>query len=140
MAYHLQTNNFSKHINQTMEIALKFFVYAIQDPFCQPKVLLWIQSLLNNIFSSIIKKTPNEIAYDFSPRLLDLILAMAVSNTCVACINTANGILFTLFNQKKHYNRKHKLVFIKVGNWAILRFYKDYSIPSLARVTKKLNQ
>lgn len=29
---------------------------------------------------------------------------------------------------------------MKVGEWAIFRLYKSYSIPSFARVTKKLSQ
>lgn len=39
IAYHPQTNGFNKRINQTIEIALQFFVYAIEDPFCWPEVL-----------------------------------------------------------------------------------------------------
>lgn len=140
-AYHPQTNGSSKRINQTMEIALQFFVYTMEDPSCWPKVLPQIQSLLNNTSSSTTGKTPNEIAYGFSPkRPLNLILAMDVPNACVACTDAADAISFALLNQKEHYNRKHQLLFIKVGDWAMLRLYKGYSISSSAGITKKLTQ
>lgn len=107
----------------------------------QSKILLQIQSLFNNTSSSTIEKTSNEIPYDFLPRrLLDLILAMAVLNICVACIDTADAIFFAFFNQKEQYDKKHQSLFMKVGNWAMLRFYKNYSIPSLTGVIKKLTQ
>lgn len=32
-AYHSQTNGSSKRTNQIVEIALRFFVYAMEDPF-----------------------------------------------------------------------------------------------------------
>ena len=80
----------------------------MEDPSCWPEVLPQIQSLLNNTSSSTIRKTPNEIAYGFSPRrLLDLILAMDMPNACVARTNAADAISFALLNQKEHYDRKH---------------------------------
>lgn len=39
MTYHLQTSDSNEHINQTVEITLKFFVHAMEDPFYWPKVL-----------------------------------------------------------------------------------------------------
>ncbi len=83
--YHPQTDGSSEHINQTIEIALRFFIHAMDDPSRWPEVLPWIQSLLNNTSSSTTGKTPNEIAYGFSPRrLLDLCSAIASPNTYVA--------------------------------------------------------
>lgn len=75
--YHPQTNGSTEHINQTVEIALRFFVHIINNPFCWLKVLPRIQSLLNNTFSSITRKTSNEITYKFSlGRPLDLCFAV----------------------------------------------------------------
>ena len=42
IAYHPQTNGASEQINQTVEIALRFFVHAMNDSFRWPKVLLCI--------------------------------------------------------------------------------------------------
>ena len=141
MAQYLQTNSSSERTNQIMEIALRFFIHAMENLSYWPKVLPRIQSLLNNIFFSTTRKTPNEITYSFLPKKsLDLILAMAMPNTYVAHIDAANAILFALLNQKEYYNKKYQLFFIKVGDWAMLRIYKSYSILPLAEVTKRLTQ
>ena len=63
---------------------------------------------------------------------------MALPNTCVAYTNAANTILFAFFNQKKYYKRKYQPLFLKIRDWAMLRFYKGYSIPSLGEVARKL--
>lgn len=113
----------------------------MEDPSHWPEVLPRIQSLLNNTSSSTTGKTPNEIAYGFSPRRpLDLILAIDVPNASVARTDAADAISFALLNQKEHYDRKHQPLFMKVGDWAMLRLHKGYSIPSSAGVTKKLTQ
>ena len=65
--YHPQTDGASKRTNQTFEIALQFFVHAIDDPLRWPKVLPRIQSLFNITSSSTTEKTPNEVAYGFLP-------------------------------------------------------------------------
>lgn len=63
---------------------------------------------------------------------------MDVPNASVARTDAADAISFALLNQKEHYDRKHQLLFMKVGDWAMLRLHKGYSIPSSAGVTKKL--
>ena len=81
MAYHPQADGFSKRTNQTVKIALRFFVHALEDAFLWPKVLFCIQSILNNTSSSITGKTPNKIAYGFSPRRpLDLLSDLLLPN------------------------------------------------------------
>lgn len=73
-AYHLQTNKSSECTNQTIEIALRFFIYVLEDPAKWLEVLPQIQLILNNISSSTMGKTPNEVAYDFFLRhFLDLL-------------------------------------------------------------------
>ena len=62
-AYHPQTDGSSEHTNETVEIALRFFIHAMENPSRWPEVLPRIQSLLNNTFFSTTGKTPNEIAY-----------------------------------------------------------------------------
>ncbi len=124
-----------------MEIALHFFIHAIDDPSCWLEVLLRIQSLLNNTFSFTTGKTPNEIAYDVSPRRpLELCLAVASPNTYVARAEASDAISFALTNQIEHYNRHHQSLFMKIGEWAMLKIYKGYLIPSSIGVTKKLTQ
>ena len=140
-AYHPQTDGSSERTNQTVEIALRFFVHALEDPSCWPEVLPRIQSILNNTLSSTTGKTPNEIAYGFLLRKpLDLISLSSLPDTYVARADAADAISFALANQKAHYDRKHQPLFMKVGDWTMLRLHKGYSIPSSAGVTKKLTQ
>lgn len=113
----------------------------MDDPFCWPEVLPRIQSLLNNTSSSTTGKTPNEVAYGFSPRrLLDLCSATTLLNTYVAHTAAADAILFVLANQKEYYNRSHQPLFMKVKDCVMLKLYKGYSILSSVGMTKKLTQ
>lgn len=96
--YHPQTNGSNERINQTI-----FFIYALKNLALWPEVVLRIQSILNNILSSIINKTSNKIAYDFSlQRLLALLFSPKISSTYQACADTTNAISFALATQKVH--------------------------------------
>lgn len=98
-AYHPQTNGSSKHPNQTVEIALLFFIYVLENTSLWPEVLTCIQSSLNNTSSSTTSKTPNKIAYGFSPRKpLDLLSNPLLPNTFQACTDATNAISFALAN------------------------------------------
>ena len=140
-AYHSQTDGSSERTNQTVEIALRFFVHALEDPSLWPEVLPQIQSILNNTSSSTTGKTPNEVAYGFSPRRpLDLLSPPGLPAAFQARADAADAISFALANQKAHYNRKHQPLFLKIGDWAMLRLHKGYSIPSSLGDIKKLTQ
>ena len=140
-AYHPQIDGSSKRTNQTVEIALHFFVHALEDASLWLEVLPRIQSILNNTSSSTTSKTPNEVAYSFSPRRpLDLLSDPLLPNILQARTDATDAISFALANQKAHYDRKHQPLFMKVGDWAMLKLHKGYSIPSSAGVTKKLTQ
>lgn len=79
------------------------------------------------------------MAYNFSLcRPLDLLSLPGLLALFQARDDVADAISFALTNQKAYYDRKHQPLFLKVGNWVILRLYKGYSIPSSFGVTKKL--
>lgn len=116
-AYHPQTDGSSERTNQTVEIALQFFVHAIKDPSQWPEVLPRIQSLLKNISSSTTRKTPNKIAYRFSSkRPLDLCSTVTRPDTYVARTKATDAISFALANHKEHNDRSHQPLFMKVGD------------------------
>ena len=140
-AYHPQTDGSSKRTNQTVEIALRFFVHALHNPALWPQVLPRVQAIINNTSSFSTGKTLNEVAYDFSPRRpLDLLAALPTPDALTARTDAAEAVSFALLNQKVTYDQKHQPLFMKVGEWAMLRLHKGYSIPATAGVTKKLTQ
>lgn len=141
IAYHPQTGGSNKHTNQTIEITLRFYFHAIENAPRWPEVLPRIQSLLNNTSSSTTGKTPNKIIYRFSSRrLLDLCSTITLPNTYVACIRVTNTISFILANHKEYYNRSHHPLFMKIGDWAMLKLHKSYSILFFVGVTNKQTQ
>lgn len=139
IAYHLQTNGSSKHINQIVKIAFRFFIHALEDSTRWSEVLSQIQSILNNISSFTTGKTLNKVAYGFTPRRpLNLLNALPLLQPLATRAEASEAIFFAISNQKATYNQKHQPLFIKVGDWALLWLYKGYLIPAIARVTKKL--
>lgn len=137
IAYHPQMDGSSKRTNQTVEIALRFFIDALEDPAKWPEVLPRIQSILNNISFSTTGKTPNEVAYGFSPRHpFDLLSALPLPQPLATRAEASNAIFFAMSNQKTTYDRKHQPLFMKVGEWAMLHLYKRYNIPAIATIMK----
>ena len=87
-------------------------------------------------------KTPNKIAYDFTPnRALDLIRPSSEKpNFLIARASAKDAIAFANTNAKRYYDRRYYLMFLKVGEWALVRLYKGYLIPSTMKVTTKFTQ
>lgn len=116
MSYHLQTNGSNERTNQTVEIALRFFVNALKDPSQWPQVLSRIQAIINNSLFSITEKTPNKLAYGFTPwRFLDFLVALSTPNALAVRVDVIEAISFALFKQKFSYNCRHQPQFIKIG-------------------------
>lgn len=122
-----------------VEIMLQFFIYVFDNPRLWPQVLPRIQGIINNTFSSLIRKIPNKVTYGFSLRcLLDFATALPILDTLVTYVDVVDTISFALFNQKMIYNYWHQLLFRKIGKWAMLQLHKEYSIPAIAEIIKKL--
>lgn len=97
--------------------------------------------MTNNTSFSTTGKTPNEIAYRFSPRRpLDLLFNSILSNIFQAHTDAADAISFVLINRRTNYNQKHQLLVMKIEDWAMLKLHKQYFIPFSAGVTKNLIQ
>ena len=138
-AYHPQTDGASERTNQTAEVALRFLINGLDNPMDWPKLLPKVQAMLNN--SSSGGKSPNEVAYGFTPnRPLDLLMPKQVDNINMARIDIKDAISFAQMSDKFHYDRHHQPMFLKVDDYALLRLHKGYSIPSTAHVTHKLGQ
>ena len=115
-AYHPQIDRSSQRTNQTVEIALQFFIYAFNNPRLWPQVLSQIQAIINNNSSSSTRKTSNKVPYSFFLcRPLDLLAALSTPDVLVACADATKAVSFALFNQKVTYKWKHKPLFMKIG-------------------------
>ena len=107
-AYHPQTDGSNEKTNQMVEIALCFFVHALEDPSQWLQVLPRIQAIINNSSSSITGKTPKELAYGFTlQRFLDLLAALTTPDALAARADATEAISFALLNQKVSYNCCH---------------------------------
>lgn len=142
-AYYPQTDGSSKRTNQTAEIALRFYIHALDKPEYWPEILLRLQALLNNSIVST-RKSANKVAYGFTlNRPLDL-LALPGSEIGIdytlSRISAVDIISFAQISVKYYYNRQHQPIFLKVGEYTLLRLYKGYSILNTLGVTKKLTQ
>lgn len=58
----------------------------------------------------------------------------------MAHAKAANAISFALTNYKEYYDKSHQSLFMKVGDWAMFKLHKGYSIPNSVSMTKKLTQ
>ena len=138
-AYHPQTDGTSERTNQTAEIALRFYVHTLERPSLWPSVLPRLQAQLNNSTSSRTSLSPNAVTYGFQPnRPLDLLVPGLDSDKAMARSTARDAISFAQMNNKRHYDRRHQPMYLKVGEWALVRLHKGYEIPSTLGITKKL--
>ena len=100
-----------------------------------------IQSKNNNL-RTLIKKTPNEIYYDFTLiRPLNLVLLKtALQDTKIVRFKIKNALDFAQIAQKFHYNKFHQPMFFKVGDKAFIKLHKEYNILLTTLLKKKLSQ
>ena len=118
-AYHPQTDGSSERTNQTVEIAMRFYVNTLREKSSWPKILPRIQALLNNSSSSTTGHTPNELAYGFTPNTaLDLLVPAPgkALGFLIARDAAKDAIDFANINSKHHYDRNHQPMFLKVGD------------------------
>lgn len=143
-AYHPQSDGQSERSNQTIEIALLYFISTLDNPADWPDVLVDLQSSINNSLAVGPGKTPNEVVYGFTPvRSADLVMP-AISDKQLSPIlvrrEAADAIAFAQINNKVSYDRKHLNVSLKAGDWALIKLHKGYNIPSSELLGRKLSQ
>ena len=110
-AYYPQSDRQSERTNQTIEIALRYYLSSLNNPKEWPSVLPRLQSYLNNLVSAATGKTPNEAAYGFTPTAaLDLWkLDIGVSDPTAIDATTArlavsDAIAFAQMRSKYYYD------------------------------------
>ena len=133
-AYHPQTDGSSERTNQTVEIALRFWMATLNHPEEWPVTIPAIQSTYNNSISAATKHTPNEVAYGFSlNKPLDLASTEYEKQTLpphLVRLAASDAIAFAQTNSKFHYDRRHQPQFFRQGDKVLLRLHQGYKIPT----------
>ena len=129
IAYHSQTDDTIKKINQKIEIILKHFFSHMNNSADWHKSLLIIQAKINMIISSTMKVLSYEFMYELK-LLISLNLVMKFLQIAIYSVrmNAHEAITYVAIKMKKMYNRNYKSIFFKSENKIIFKFYKKYII------------
>ena len=104
-AYHPQTDGASERTNQTAEIALRYFIYHMDQPEMWPEVLPRIQAVLNNSDSASTNKDFNKVAFGFTlNRPMDLLLSSTPIDHDVARIEARDATWASYDNTLKFFS------------------------------------
>ncbi len=138
-AYHPQTDGSSERTNQTVEIALRFWMSTLENVAEWPRTIPAIQSAYNNSISAPLGRSPNEVASGFSlNQPLDLgAYERELLPKDVARLEASDAMAFAQMNSKYYYDRKHHPQFFRRGDFALLRLHRGYDIPATALTGRK---
>lgn len=113
--YHPQTNKNNEKINQILEIKLRYYIHALENPENWLQKLPKFQMIINNTKTTATLNFPDKIIYGFSLDLpLNLMKKLPLPKANAIKIETQNTINWVNTNYKKHYNRKHSSLFLKI--------------------------
>ena len=143
VAYHSQTNDFSKKMNQIFEIALRY-VIVVNSNVNWKKILLVFQMFFNNSLNVITDRFLNEMCYDFKVKeVIHVIIDVKTKNldkniqTQLNELNemrfcywqkTVDAISYVDITSKIRYNSMHVLFLLKSKNKIFLRLHHEYSL------------
>ena len=140
-AYHPQTDGSSERTNQTVEIAIRFWMSTLDDVTAWPLTIPAIQSGYNNAISAPLGKSPNEVAAGFSlNQPLDLGAhekELLPKDRHIARLEAADAIAFAQTNSKYHYDRRHHPQFFREGDYALIRLHHGYNVPATVLTGRK---
>ena len=140
--YHSQIDDASKRTNQIVEITLRYHIQILNDCKNWSTIVEIMQRTINNDISST-DKSSNEICYEFtsinSSNLLKTCNATMKSSSSTK-LEIIDSIAMTQISSKKLYDQKHQSLILKVENWVLLRFHKNYQIFSSVTLSFKLSQ
>ena len=141
-AYHAQTDGQSERTNQTVEIAVRFYL-ATYITAEWTSVIPYLQGYLNNASNRATGLAPNEITYGFKAR--DTIDALSIPEPAQDFGNARqrnrqaaqDSIAFANIFAKARYDSQHKPIEVSKGNKVYLKLGHGYDIPG---VNPKLHQ
>ena len=140
-AYHPQTDGQSERTNQTFKIALQHYIAGLEKPADWPTVLPRMQAILNNSTSGSTSQSLNEVLY--GRKVIEPIDLLRTPNSVTEAsyqIDPREAINFANMQAKRHYNRKHTAMFLRVGDYANLRLHRGYILPVMKKNPKLTQQ
>lgn len=135
-AYHPQTDGQSERTNQTVEVALRYYMAKYPDgavEWCY--VVPHIQFILNNSINATTGCSPNEFNYGFRPReSADITTKSGVTDVAlerdVLRREAADSAAYAQVIMKQRYDKKHTAWTPQVGSQVYLSL-RNYSIPGV---------
>ena len=143
-AYHSQTDKQLEQINQTVKIALHYYLISNQKRDWSEQLFI-IRGMLNNLPSALISQSLNEILYDLWLRdslvrlNWELISINFIKEWEIYRSETADVIAFANMDVKLRYNQHHYLITMKEEDKAFIKLHKDYTLPEIKKL-KFINQ
>jgi hypothetical protein len=138
-AYHSQTNDVSERTNQTLKIALRYYIQELHDSTLWITALWKFQSIFNNTRSIVIEKISNELLYEITSNLsLYISFTNKALNHHHLRKKAQDAINWAQMQNKTHYDRRHTSLFLKVEEWVLLRLHHEYFVSSFKNMTKKI--
>jgi hypothetical protein len=145
-AYHPQTDGQSERTNQTIEIAIRYFLTNSKTDGNWVRLLPKLQGDLNNAPSASTGLSPNEIIYGFKVNhgISTLSVEAQDANKTPAfdrdvhIQEAQDAIAFANWDAKRRYDPKHQPLSLKKGDKVYLQLHRGYNLPG--KPNAKLSQ
>ena len=136
IVYHSQIDEQFERINQTFEIALRFWLFNSKNTNWLA-VLLYLTTFHNNAINVTIDFAFNELIYDFRINdILNMLKNLFVENYFkfkqIKRESTKKIIIFVNVMHKRRYDQTHTNIQFKIENYVFLELYFDYIIFDLS--------
>jgi hypothetical protein len=144
-AYHPQADGLAERKNQTVEIALRFYIFERPDASWLD-IIPALQWNLNNAYASAVKASPHELLYGFQPAG-PLQALSKLAETEAKDIPVLRDYLrqdaqlamdFAAARAKRRYDGTHRDIEFKEGDKVYLRLHRGYHLPG--KPSRKLSQ
>ena len=145
IAYHSQIDDIFERTNQTIKIAIRFFIINYSN-INFVLILSSLQIQFNNFVNVVIDLSFNEINYDFKTRDAFFNLSkqskQSFENLAIQRLKyrreATDVIVFVNVKIKIHYDARHISLLLKTDDYVYFRLHQDYQLSN--RLNKKTSQ
>jgi len=131
-AYHPQTDGQLEHTNQTVEIALQYYMAKYPDGALEWKYILpQMQFVFNNSINASTGKAPNDVCYGFLPREAPDLIPKSPEDHEIKRQEAADSLSYAQAMMKIRYDATHIAWTPEAGDRVYLRM-QHYNIPGMS--------